>query len=219
MAALTHYGLDEAGALSSVSVSGSALSNSAIGRIIWHAGAGTPNGALYCDGSAISRTAYPELFAVIGTTYGAGNGSTTFNIPDLRGLFLRGDGGAGGNLGSEQTDAVREITGSTLVELGCDMRSILGIETDWSAEDAATSGKNAFPIRLGQRGIFNVYKAQNTNWGALVVGGNSNFANPTNSDLARYGAYIEARFANAGIPVANEIRPVNMAMRACIIYE
>lgn len=42
-----------------------------------------PSGTLICDGSSISRTTYAELFAVIGTTYGAGNGSTTFNIPNL----------------------------------------------------------------------------------------------------------------------------------------
>ena len=51
-----------------------------------------PNGYLYCDGSAISRSDYSELFSAIGTTYGTGNGTTTFNIPDLRGIFARGAG-------------------------------------------------------------------------------------------------------------------------------
>ena len=51
---------------------------------------------LQCDGSAISRTVYAKLFSLLGTTYGAGDGSTTFNLPDMRGLFLRGfDTGAG----------------------------------------------------------------------------------------------------------------------------
>ena len=45
---------------------------------------------LVCDGIAVSRTNYAKLFAVIGTTYGAGDGSTTFNVPDLRGYFVRG---------------------------------------------------------------------------------------------------------------------------------
>jgi len=49
-----------------------------------------PSGYLECDGSAVSRTTYADLFAVIGTTWGAGNGSTTFNLPDLRGEFVRG---------------------------------------------------------------------------------------------------------------------------------
>ncbi len=49
-----------------------------------------PSGYLECDGSAISRTTYADLFSVIGTTWGAGNGSSTYNIPDLRGEFVRG---------------------------------------------------------------------------------------------------------------------------------
>ena len=48
-----------------------------------------PNGWLACDGSTVSRSDYNELFLVIGTTYGAGDGSTTFKIPDLRGEFVR----------------------------------------------------------------------------------------------------------------------------------
>lgn len=59
-----------------------------------------PSGYLECDGSAISRTSYPELFALIGTTFGAGDGSTTFNLPDLRGEFIRGwDHGRGIDIG------------------------------------------------------------------------------------------------------------------------
>lgn len=60
------------------------------GTISAFAGATAPNGYLLCDGSAISRTTYANLFSAIGTAFGNGNGSTTFNIPDLRGVFLRG---------------------------------------------------------------------------------------------------------------------------------
>jgi len=49
-----------------------------------------PNGWLECDGSEISRVSYANLFAIIGTNWGAGDGSTTFQLPDLRGQFLRG---------------------------------------------------------------------------------------------------------------------------------
>lgn len=49
-----------------------------------------------CDGRAISRTTYSELFSLIGTAFGTGNGTTTFNIPDYRGLFLRGWSGGSG---------------------------------------------------------------------------------------------------------------------------
>jgi microcystin-dependent protein len=55
-----------------------------------------PDGYLLCDGSAISRTTYDGLFEILGITHGQGDGSTTFNIPDYRGRFLRGkDGGTG----------------------------------------------------------------------------------------------------------------------------
>ena len=61
-----------------------------VGEIkIWPAGT-IPSGYLECDGSAVSRTTYATLFAVIGTMYGAGDGTTTFNLPDYRGEFLRG---------------------------------------------------------------------------------------------------------------------------------
>lgn len=59
-------------------------------------GSNIPNGFLECNGAELSRTTYANLFAVIGTTYGVGDGSTTFNLPDLRGEFIRGfDNGRG----------------------------------------------------------------------------------------------------------------------------
>ena len=52
-----------------------------------------PDGYLLCDGSAVSRSTYADLFAVISTTYGAGDSSTTFNVPDLQGKFPQGKSG------------------------------------------------------------------------------------------------------------------------------
>lgn len=65
---------------------------SIIGAVTMFAGATAPNGWHLCDGSAISRIDYAALFAVIGTTYGTGNGTTTFNLPDTRGIFVKGAG-------------------------------------------------------------------------------------------------------------------------------
>ncbi|MBR2556475.1 MAG: tail fiber protein [Aeriscardovia sp.] len=59
------------------------------------AGSTTPAGWLLCDGSAVSRTTYAKLFAVIGTTYGTGDGSTTFNLPNLVDKFIEGSSTAG----------------------------------------------------------------------------------------------------------------------------
>ncbi|CAB4125815.1 Phage tail collar domain containing protein [uncultured Caudovirales phage] len=61
-----------------------------VGEIKTWSGAVAPANHLICDGSPISRTSYPALFNKIGTTYGTGNGSTTFNLPDFRAQFLRG---------------------------------------------------------------------------------------------------------------------------------
>ena len=79
------------------------------GTIIWHAANTPPSGYLKANGAAISRSTYATLFAVIGTTYGGGDGSSTFNVPDLRGEFARGwddsrgiDSGRA--FGSSQTD-------------------------------------------------------------------------------------------------------------------
>lgn len=61
-----------------------------IGAVVSYAGLNTPTGWLICDGRAISRTTYANLFAIIGTQYGAGDGSTTFNIPNLKGKVVVG---------------------------------------------------------------------------------------------------------------------------------
>jgi microcystin-dependent protein len=72
-----------------------AFSNMA-GIVFAYAGTTPPSGWLLCNGQAVSRTVYADLFARIGTTHGDGDGVTTFNLPDYRGRFLRGvDGGAG----------------------------------------------------------------------------------------------------------------------------
>lgn len=66
-----------------------------VGTVIQTARTTAPTGFLACDGSAVSRTTYANLFSAIGTTYGTGDGSTTFNLPDMRGLFPRGAGAHG----------------------------------------------------------------------------------------------------------------------------
>lgn len=83
-----------------------------IGSIVPFSFATPLSGWLKCNGAAISRITYAKLFDKIGTSYGVGNGSTTFNIPDLRGEFIRGFDDARGldinrNLGTTQGDAIK----------------------------------------------------------------------------------------------------------------
>ena len=67
-----------------------------VGTIQSHSANTAPSGWLICDGSPISRTTYSDLYSIVGTTWGSGDGSTTFTIPDFRGWFMRGfDGGSG----------------------------------------------------------------------------------------------------------------------------
>lgn len=82
-----------------------------IGGLLDFAGTTAPAGFLGCDGSAVSRTTYADLYAAIGTTWGVGDGSTTFNVPDFRRRAAVGSGGTGsgtlansvGSTGGEET--------------------------------------------------------------------------------------------------------------------
>tara|TARA_A100001037_G_scaffold3821_1_gene3700 strand:+ start:359 stop:1264 length:906 start_codon:yes stop_codon:yes gene_type:complete len=74
---------------------GAQSSTTLVGMIAPFAHSSTPTGFLACDGAAVSRSTYSALFSAIGTTWGTGDGSSTFNVPDLRGAILRGTGTAG----------------------------------------------------------------------------------------------------------------------------
>ena len=81
-----------------------------VGFIAPYAGTGLAEGWLDCDGSAVSRTMYPDLFAAIGTTWGAGDGSTTFNLPTSEDLVLQG-ASATNPVGTYKTAGLPNITG------------------------------------------------------------------------------------------------------------
>ena len=93
----------------------SGLGGSPAGSIVYHAANSPPTGFIKANGAAISRTTYADLFSAIGTTFGAGDGSTTFLVPDLRGEFLRGWDDARGvdtgrSFGSAQADELEAHT-------------------------------------------------------------------------------------------------------------
>lgn len=78
-----------------------------IGSVTQTARSTAPTGWLLCDGTAVSRTTYAGLFAAIGTTYGSGNGSTTFNLPNLKGRVP-----VGRDSGQTEFDVLGEASGS-----------------------------------------------------------------------------------------------------------
>lgn len=93
-----------------------ALASAAVpsGTVMDYAGSTEPSGWLFCYGQAISRATYAALFAIVGTTYGVGDGSTTFNLPDLRGRVAAGRDDMGGAAASRVTSGGSGITGTTL---------------------------------------------------------------------------------------------------------
>ncbi len=83
--------------------------DSPIGSIIPFGGITAPDGFLLCQGQAVSRTTYAELFAVIGTSFGSGDSSTTFNVPDLRETVPVGSGTRGSGVTDHDTYTVGQF--------------------------------------------------------------------------------------------------------------
>lgn len=88
------------------------------GEITAYGGTAAPTGWLLCDGSAVSRTTYADLFTAISTTYGTGDGSTTFNIPDIRGRVIAGQDDMGGTSANRLTNQTGGLDGDTLGATG-----------------------------------------------------------------------------------------------------
>lgn len=164
-----------------------------VGTIITSASINIPEGFLLCDGSAISISAYINLYNVIGNAYGNGNGSTTFNIPDLRGEFIRGtDNGrgvdAGRQIGSNQSDAMRNLTG-----------------TYYGALDGE-GGYSAF-CTGGAAGVF-------TGGGAITQ-----IRNASSYEMKQINGKNGFIFdASRQVPIASEFRPRNVSVNFYIKY-
>lgn len=157
------------------------------GAVMYFARTTAPDGWLKANGAAVSRTAYAALFAAIGTTYGTGDGRTTFNLPDLRGEFIRGwDDGrgidSGRALGSAQGDAIRNITGKI---------------------DSGKNGALQLFDYIEPTGAFGVEKSWKQ-WTSEGSGGNDNIPRAITFD------------ASSVVPTAPENRPRNIALLACI---
>jgi microcystin-dependent protein len=116
----------------------------------------TPSGWLACNGAAVSRTTYAALFSAIGTTYGEGNTTTTFNVPDLRGYFVRGsgtnsDGAVSGTFGAKQADELKSHTHSTGQALNADVGLAAWVTPgpfNYSVVTGATGGTETRPKNI-----------------------------------------------------------------------
>ena len=143
-----------------------------VGSYIQFAGSQAPAGFLVCNGGAISRTTYSALFAVIGTTYGSGDGSTTFNLPNLTDRFLQGSSTSG----TAKNAGLPNITGSVTfhgngTESGTILASASGSFTGFNFRNRYTTGTNV--REANSYGGFGIDAAQSSS-----IYGNSSTVQP-----------------------------------------
>lgn len=155
------FGYDSNGSWQPMSTSGT---TTPAGMVIAFAGSTTPVGYFLCDGSAVSRTTFSALFTALSTTYGSGDGSTTFNLPNMQGLFVRGAGSqtisgvaySGGTLGAKQQD---QFQGHTFASPMTDLNNSVWGRSSLSATGGVFNGnasstalKDSGPITDGTNG-------------------------------------------------------------------
>ncbi len=145
------------------------------GTLLPFAGSAAPNGFLLCGGQAASRTAYAVLFAVIGTTYGTGDGSTTFNVPDLRGRLPAGVDNMGGTAANRLTTSGSGIAGTTLGASGGEEAQTLAT-AEMPAHTHAVSGNTGAGTAHHHGGVL----AQSNQF-APGIGGNGTVSGTTNT--------------------------------------
>lgn len=121
-----------------------------------------PMGYIKCNGAAISRSTYAGLFSFVGTTYGSGDGSTTFNVPDARGVFLRGLDESRGldasrALGTYQDDDVASHSHSAAVASGQDIQPANTSTTAYGTPSGASSTGSAGSAETRPKNVALVY--------------------------------------------------------------
>jgi len=152
-----------------------------------------PGGTLLADGSQVSRATYAELFAAIGTTWGAGNGTTSFNLPDFRDKFLRGASATRPSGTTENYATARPTTAFTTDSLGAHNH------TEGRSEDGMmTSRYGTFDT-----GVSSSHRAE-------VVGFTSTIGHLTSTA----GAHSHTITGGGD----SETRPVNVAIQYCVVY-
>ncbi|MDX1070531.1 tail fiber protein [Sinorhizobium medicae] len=206
-------------------VDGLASSSTPAGTVIFYAKSTAPTGYLKANGAAVSRTTYADLFAVIGTTFGTGDGSTTFNLPDLRGEFVRGWDDARG------ADSGRVFGSAQADEIQSHLHTVNPPSTATSSDTHAhtysgstnTTGAHAHSVAYQDRGfsggtINNAESGGST--GTFNTGSAGDHAHTysgtTSSDSHNHTVDI-AQF-NSGSTGGTETRPRNVALLACIKF-
>ena len=166
------------------------------GSVFCMAVATVPSGYLECNGAAVSRTTYAALFAIIGTAYGTGNGSSTFNLPDLRGEFVRGfDNGRG-------VDNGRSIASSQSSQFGQHNHNVSA-----SSSSSVTDPGHQHSMSVG---FFNSLSSG----GALAFrdAGTSNRINNASTGISVSTSTSISQSNRGGTSNSSETRPRSIAM-------
>lgn len=116
-----------------------------VGVVNPFAGSVAPAGWLLCAGQAVSRTEYSGLFLTIGTTYGVGNGSTTFNLPDMRGRVVAGVDNMGGTAASRLTSTVLSASNTIGAVGGSETHTLTSAQSGIPAHGHSTTVGNDSP--------------------------------------------------------------------------
>lgn len=119
------------------------------GSVISYGGLTAPANWLLCDGTAVSRTTYAALFNIVGVNFGSGDGSTTFNVPDFRGQFLRGVDGAAGRDPDSGSRTAMNPGGNTGNNVGSVQGNALQSHTHSASSEFTSPGGGAFSVTSG----------------------------------------------------------------------
>lgn len=177
------------------------------GSIVAWAHATLPAGWLECNGAAISRTTYAELYSILGTTYGAGDGSTTFNIPDYRGQFLRGkDGGAA--VDPDRTARTNRGDGTTGDAVGTKQTSAVVSHSHTFSGSGSTSTTGAHGHQMSFV-TATVYATGGSGQALFSVGSGSANNTSTDGDHA-HTVTVSGTTNNTG--TSTETRPTNVGV-------
>ena len=170
-----------------------------------------PDGWEICNGAEISRQDYADLFDIIGTTFGSGNGSDTFNLPDFRGKFLRGHGGNSNPIGVPQSDSFKshQHSGSSVTTTNSDhSHSISGGSHSHSTNAEKIEGGSG--VAAGGQWFQNLGTNDRFRQESAGVGtGGSSHSHSVSGGSHTHGLSIVS-------DGDNETRPINMAAVICI---